>query len=74
MARIRRVTDLPVGVGFGIRDGESAARIARVSDAVVVGSAIVALVEANAGDPAALPGILAGFVGELRRAMDAAAP
>ena len=74
VARIRRVTDLPVGVGFGIRDGESAARVARVSDAVVVGSAIVALVEANAGDPEALPGILAGFVGALREAMDAVAP
>ena len=74
VARIRRATDLPVGVGFGIRDGESAARVARVSDAVVVGSAIVALVEANAGDPEALPGILAAFVGELRAAMDAVAP
>ena len=45
-----------------------------MSDAVVVGSAIVARVEANAGDPAALPGIVAGFVGELREAMDAVAP
>ena len=71
VARIRRVTDLPVGVGFGIRDGESAARIAQVSDAVVVGSAIVARVEANAGAPETLPDVLAGFVGELRRAMNA---
>ena len=72
--RIRRVTDLPVGVGFGIRDGASAAKIARVSDAVVVGSAVVARVEANEDDPGALPGVLAGFIGELRGAMDAAAP
>ena len=72
MARIRRVTDLPVGVGFGIHDGASAARIARVSDAVVVGSAVVSRVEANAGSPDALPGILAEFVGELRKAMDEA--
>ena len=74
MARIRRATDLPVGVGFGIHDGASAARIAAVSDAVVVGSAIVARVESNAGSPDTLPGILADFVGELRSAMDAAAP
>ena len=72
MARIRRVTDLPVGVGFGIHDGASAARIARVGDAVVVGSAVVARVEANAGSPDALPGILAAFIAELRAAMDAA--
>ena len=71
MARIRRVTDLPVGVGFGIHDGASAARIARVSDAVVVGSAVVSRVEANAGSPDALPGILGAFIGELRSAMDA---
>ena len=74
MARIRRATDLPVGVGFGIRDGASAARIARVSDAVVVGSAVVSRVEANAGSPDALPGILAAFIRELRSAMDAADP
>ena len=74
MARIRRETDLPVGVGFGIHDGESAARIARVSDAVVVGSAVVARVEANAESPDSLPEILAAFIGELRGAMDAATP
>ena len=72
MARIRRVTELPVGVGFGIRDGASAARVARISDAVVVGTAVVARVEENAGAPEALPGILAAFIRELRSALDAA--
>ena len=72
MARIRRVTDLPVGVGFGIRDGASAARVARVADAVVVGSAVVSRVEENADTPETLPGILGSFIGELRSAMDAA--
>ena len=66
------MTDLPVGVGFGIHDGASAARVARISDAVVVGSAIVSRVEANAGAPDTLPGILAAFIGELRSAMDTA--
>ena len=74
MARIRRATDLPVGVGFGIRDGASAARVARVADAVVVGTAVVARVEASADAPESIPGILADFVGELRGAMDAATP
>ena len=74
MAGIRRVTDLPVGVGFGIHDGPSAARVARVSDAVVVGSAVVSRVEANAEAPDSLPGILAGFIAELRSAMDTATP
>jgi len=39
--RLRKHTSLPLGVGFGIRDPASAARIASVADAVVVGSALV---------------------------------
>jgi tryptophan synthase alpha chain len=39
--RLRKHTQLPLGVGFGIRDADSAARIAAVSDAVVVGSALI---------------------------------
>jgi tryptophan synthase alpha chain len=41
VARIKRHTGLPVAVGFGIRDPQQAAEIARVADAVVVGSALV---------------------------------
>ena len=41
VAEIRRFIDLPVGVGFGISDAESAAKVAACADAVVVGSAIV---------------------------------
>ncbi|HUF85879.1 MAG TPA: tryptophan synthase subunit alpha [Thermohalobaculum sp.] len=41
VARIKRATELPVCVGFGIRTPESAAAIARVADGVVVGTAIV---------------------------------
>lgn len=41
VAKIRRQIDLPVGVGFGISDAETAAQVSACSDAVVVGSAIV---------------------------------
>lgn len=41
LALVRATTNLPVGVGFGIRDAESAARLGRFADAVIVGSAIV---------------------------------
>jgi tryptophan synthase alpha chain len=41
VARIKRHTDLPVGVGFGIKTPEQAAMVARHADAAVVGSAIV---------------------------------
>jgi tryptophan synthase alpha chain len=41
VARVRKASGLPVAVGFGIRTPELAADIARVADAVVVGSALV---------------------------------
>ena len=44
VARIKRSTDIPVAVGFGVRTPEQAAEIARVADGVVVGSALVELV------------------------------
>jgi len=47
IARIRTATDLPVTVGFGIRNVEQASAIARVADGVVVGSAIVTKVADN---------------------------
>ncbi len=56
VARLRRHTDLPLAVGFGINTPEQAAAVARVADAAVVGSAIVRQIEANLdadGKPAA---------------------
>jgi tryptophan synthase alpha chain len=44
VARMRRHTELPVAVGFGIREPEQAAAIARNADAAVVGSALVDIV------------------------------
>jgi len=41
VTQLRKHTDLPIGVGFGIRDGQSAALIANIADGVVVGSALV---------------------------------
>ena len=65
LARIRKATDLPVAVGFGVRTAEQAAEIAAFADAVVVGSALVQQVEQALGDgktgPAATDG--AGFAG-----------
>lgn len=47
--RLKRATDLPVAVGFGVRTPEQAAAIARVADGVVVGSAIVEVVGQHDG-------------------------
>lgn len=72
LASIREMTDLPVGVGFGIRDAETAAKVARVADAVVVGSAIVRLVEQFPGQPEGFRAAAADVVRGMRAAMDAA--
>jgi len=73
IAEIRQHTDLPVGVGFGIRDGESAARIGQYADAVVVGSAVVSRIAEHGHDAAAMDREVRTFVGSLRTALDSAA-
>ena len=67
---LRKYTDLPVGVGFGIRDGESAAQVARIADAVIVGSVLVSQLAALADQPDRIPSTLAATVSELRAAID----
>ena len=49
--RIRKVSDLPVAVGFGVRSPAQAAEAVRVADAAVVGSALCATIAANLGKP-----------------------
>jgi tryptophan synthase alpha chain len=54
--RLRRVTKLPVAVGFGISNAEQFAEVGKFADAVVVGSAIVETIERNRGREAAAVG------------------
>ena len=72
LAEIREQIDLPVGVGFGIKDGEGAARVAAVADAVIVGSAIVGRIEELSETPARIPDVVGDFLSGLRSAIDAA--
>lgn len=69
---VRQATQLPVGVGFGVRDAHTAAQLARVADAVVVGSAIVGRVAEFRDQPEDMLTRVGAFVTELRRAMDGA--
>ncbi len=67
---IRDKVGMPVGVGFGIRDGAAAARIGAVADAVVIGSRIIEEIEgAPPGEAAAR---VRKFVSGIRAAIDAA--
>jgi tryptophan synthase alpha chain len=68
LARIRSYTDLPVGVGFGIRDPETARRIATVADAVVIGTRIVQEIESSPPDE--VNGRVTAFLTSVRSAMD----
>jgi tryptophan synthase alpha chain len=70
---IKTQVDLPVAVGFGIRDAESAATVSATADAVIVGSVLVAMVGEHGSDPAALHAAVGGTVRSMRDAMDAAA-
>jgi tryptophan synthase alpha chain len=65
---IREKVRMPVGVGFGIRDGAAAARIASVADAVVIGSRIIEEIENSPRDQAAAR--VTAFVRGIREAMD----
>ena len=56
---LRKYISLPIGVGFGINNAESARKIGAVADAVIVGSRIVKEIEDNAGNEAAAVGTLA---------------
>lgn len=68
LATIRRKISLPLGVGFGIRDSESARAVGRVADAVIVGSRIIQ--EMEQGDPAAAAARAAKLVHSMREALD----
>ena len=70
LPRIRKHVHVPVGVGFGIRDAATARAVAALCDAVVIGSALVQLLEVQTPDAA--PAAAGRFIAEIRVALDAA--
>lgn len=67
---LRTISDLPVLVGFGIKDARAAAEIARVADGVVVGSVLVDAMGAHRDSEAAIAPALRACIGPMRAAMD----
>jgi tryptophan synthase alpha chain len=61
---------MPVGVGFGIQDAQSASRVAAVADAVVVGSALVKLIEQYQDMAEAIPEKIGALLRTMREAID----
>lgn len=67
--RVRSAIDLPVAVGFGIRTVDQAAGVARLADAVVIGTALVEILD-RAGSARDAVSMTTGFLAPLRAAMD----
>jgi tryptophan synthase alpha chain len=68
LPRIRKHVNVPVGVGFGIRDAATAKAIGKVADAVVIGSKIIQLIENQPRDKVAA--VAQAFLTEIRIALD----
>jgi tryptophan synthase alpha chain len=71
--KIRKVTSLPVAVGFGVATPEDATKVAAIADGVIVGSAIVKQIAANQQKPEMVKHV-AEFVRSLKTAMRSAQP
>ena len=68
IAEIRKHVKLPIGVGFGIRDAQTAKAVASVSDAVVIGSRIIQELENTPKDKAVAA--VQEFLSGIRAAID----
>lgn len=69
--QVRGMTGLPLAVGFGIRDPQSARAIADVADGVIVGSVLVNRIAELAQTPALIPAQVSQVIADMRSAMDA---
>lgn len=72
ITELRAITQLPIGVGFGIKDATTAAAVARHADGVVVGSVLVQRLGELSNDTAAIPAALASILAPMRAAIDQA--
>jgi tryptophan synthase alpha chain len=67
---IRTKTTLPLAVGFGIKDTQVAEAVGRISDAVVIGSALVETIAKYAENTEEMKKRISSFIGSLRKALD----
>jgi len=70
LTEIRSITDLPVGVGFGISDAETAAKMSKIGDAVIVGSALVRKIEENENNSEVMLSSMKELISGMRKAID----
>jgi len=70
LGQIKSITSLPVGVGFGVKSGETAAAIGKLADGVVVGSALVSKIADNLEQPQVAHQEIVELLSVMREAMD----
>ncbi len=68
--QIKKYTKLPIGVGFGVKDSQTARSIARIADAVVVGSALISKIESSPDDLEKAKQGIVDLLSSMRQAMD----
>ncbi len=66
--RIEKITKLPVAVGFGIATPEQAREIGLLADGIVIGSAVVRMIDENRNNPE-LVKVVAGYVSKIKQAL-----
>ncbi len=66
--KIRKITGLPIAVGFGISKPQQAREIGQFADGVVIGSAVVKLIDENKNNPDLLK-VVSGYVGGIKQAL-----
>jgi tryptophan synthase alpha chain len=71
LARLRKISKKPLCVGFGISGPERAAKIARIADGVIIGSAIVRIIEKNIGKKKQIPHEVEMFAEKIANAVHA---
>jgi len=70
LAMIKQYTRLPIGVGFGVKDAETAKTLAKIADGVVVGSALISKIETNLDVPEQAKTEIIELLKSMRQAMD----
>lgn len=70
LQQIKANTRLPIGIGFGVKDAQTAKTIAAIGDGVVVGSALISKIEANLDDPKRAQQEIIALLSSMRLAMD----
>ena len=70
VAHIKQYTDLPIAVGFGVKDADFARSVARIADGVVVGSAIINKIQENINDLSMAKQEVITLLSAMRQAMD----